>query len=111
MLAAASLAIGSGLACGGSASPPMWTETQAESITVVRGLEVAVRSCEGIGEGRSGGAERRFERFDCLAGARMAGQSIDTVAVTYVLRPLEPYSGPASPHELTRVSFGGLGVP
>jgi hypothetical protein len=98
-------------ACGGDGPAALWTEAQAASIVTVRGLAVRVRACEGLGEGRRTDAGVVFGSFSCLAGARTAGQPVDTVAVTYVLRPLGPYAGPSSPHELTEVRFGGLGVP
>jgi hypothetical protein len=100
-----------GGACGGAADPARWTEAQARSVAVVRGLEVEVRSCDGLGEPQLTRGGRLYDRFACLAGTRIAGQPVDTVAVTYVLRPLGPYAGPSSPHELIDVSFGGLGVP
>jgi hypothetical protein len=89
----------------------MWTERQAESITTVRGLRVHVRNCEGLGRHRKVGAVVLYGRFACLAGARLAGQPIDTVAVTYTLRPLGRYRGASSGYVLTDVHFGGLGVP
>jgi hypothetical protein len=53
-----------------------------------------------------------YSRFECLAGARAAFQRYDTVAVLYVLHPLEEYDGPTSRHRLTDVRFiGGPGVP
>lgn len=102
-----------GLACSGRGGAPgrMWTEAQAESISVVRGLPVRVQRCRGLGRGRETGKTIVYARFSCLAGARLAGQPIDTVAITYLLRPLGPYAGPSSRCVLTDVHFGGLGVP
>jgi hypothetical protein len=85
-----------------------WTEPQAESITTVRSLPVTVRGCEGLGEGEDG----RYARFECLAGTRAAWENYDTIAVTYVVHPLEGYDGPRSSHRLTDVKFvGGPGIP
>jgi hypothetical protein len=85
-----------------------WTTPQAESITVIRGLPVRVRHCRGIGR-REG---RRYRRFDCLAGARLRGESFDTVAVVYELRPSSRFHGAHSGYTLKYVRFvGGPGIP
>ena len=73
---------------------------------VIRGQPVRVRDCTGIRRASNG-----FRSFECVAGTRIAGQSIDTVAVTYVLRPLAPYEEAAPRYALSDVHFGGLGVP
>jgi hypothetical protein len=100
-----------GLACSGSADQPKWTEAEAASITTIRGTPVRVRHCRGIGEGERSGATTVYRRFSCLAGARLPHERFDTVAVTYVLRPLVAYSGPSSGHELSDVRFEALQVP
>jgi hypothetical protein len=92
-------------ACGGD--EPGWTVRQAESIDSVRGLPVRVRECRGIGEATRDGATRRYERFRCLAGARLEGERIDTVAVRYDIRTTS-----RSEFELQNVQFiGGPGIP
>lgn len=110
-LAGAALAVAVVLAtaCSGDGdSRPVWTEREAESITTIRSLPATVRGCEGLGESDRG----RYARFECLAGTRAAWQTYDTIAVTYVLHPLEEYGGPGSRHRLTRVKFvGGPGIP
>lgn len=106
-----------GLACaakrGGGAAVPggMWTEKQAESIRSVRGLRVHVRHCDGLGRGQTIGATIVYWRFACFASARIPPQPIDTVAITYMLHPLGPYTGRSSRYVLRNVHFGGLGVP
>jgi hypothetical protein len=96
------------LACGGGNDVRSigWTERQAESVRIIRGQPVSVRGCTGMRR-----ASRGFRSFECVAGTRIAGQSIDTVAVTYVLRPLAPYEEAAPRFALSDVHFGGLGVP
>jgi len=96
------------LGCDGGNEPRSiaWTEQQAESVRVIRGQPVRVRDCRGIRRASNG-----FRSFECVAGTRIAGQSIDTVAVTYVLRPLAPYEEAAPRYALSDVHFGGLGVP
>ena len=95
------------LGCGGDNKGTVaWTESQAESVRVIRGQPVRVRSCTGMRRTPNG-----FRSFACVAGTRIAGQSIDTVAVTYVLRPLAPYEKAAPHYALSDVHFGGLGVP
>jgi hypothetical protein len=109
--AGAALALVAALATacsGGGDSRPGWTERQAESITTIRSLPATVRGCTGLGESDDG----RYTRFECLAGTRAAWERYDTIAVTYVLHPLEEYEGPRSRHRLTRVKFvGGPGIP
>jgi hypothetical protein len=84
-----------------------WTVGRAESVTSIRGLPVRVRECRGVGEASGEGAARRYERFRCLAGARLPGERIDTVAVLYEIRPKG-----GSDYELQRVRFtGGPGIP
>jgi hypothetical protein len=93
---------------GGGDSGRFWTEREAESITTIRSLPATVRGCEGLGESDDG----RYARFECLAGTRAAWETYDTIAVTYVLHPLEEYDGPRSRHRLTNVKFvGGPGIP
>jgi hypothetical protein len=110
-LALLALALTAG--CGGSAndaSAPSWTAEQAESIVVVRGMPVRVRYCHGLGPSD----DRRYSRFDCLASASAARDPypFETVAVVYVLHPLEEYAGTKSRHRLSRVKFyGGPGIP
>ena len=101
-------------ACGGGrAETPaaMWTEAQAESIRSVRGLPVRVRHCDGLGAALEAGGKQYYARFACLAGARASFQAYDTVAVTYVLRPLGRYTGRSSRHALAEVRFAALQVP
>jgi hypothetical protein len=94
--------------CAEDSEPDGWTTPQAESITVIRGLPVRVRRCRGIGR-REG---RRYRRFDCLAGARLRGESFDTVAVVYELRPSSRFQGAHSSYTLKHVRFvGGSGIP
>jgi hypothetical protein len=101
-----------GLGCGGDEDGAIaWSVRQAESVRVVRGLPVRVRDCRGIGRAEASDAVVRFRRFECVAGARLSGQPIDTVAVTYVLRPLSPYEAARPRYALSNVHFGGLGVP
>ena len=100
--------------CTGSDSPsaPRWTEHEAESIATVRSLPVRRVDCDGIGEAEIEGERRSFASFDCVGGTRAAWETYDTIAVFYVLRPLERYEGPGSRHRLARVRFvGGPGVP
>jgi hypothetical protein len=101
-------------ACAGSDSQsvPRWTEGEAESIPSVRSLPVRRVECEGLGEAEIEGERRSYTRFDCVGGTRAAWETYDTIAVLYVLRPLEQYDGPRSRHRLTRVRFvGGPGIP
>ena len=96
---------------GETSSEPRWTEREAASITV-RSLPVRVVRCRGLGQPETDAARRSFARFDCLAGTRAPWETYDTIAVTYVLRPLEEYEGPRSAHRLTTVRFvGGPGIP
>jgi hypothetical protein len=84
-----------------------WTVRQAESVTAVRGLPVRVRECRGLGDASGDGPARRYERFRCLAGARLEGERFDTVAVRYEIRPAD-----GSEYDLERVEFiGGPGIP
>jgi hypothetical protein len=95
-------------ACSRAGEVDGWTVRQAESIRVIRGMPVNVRSCRAIGPGESG----RFRRFDCVAGARLQTDPVDTVAVLYELRPLGPYDGARSRYVLAKVRFfGGPGIP
>ena len=94
-------------ACGGG-DEPRWTIAQAESIASIRGTPVNDPRCRGVGSGADG----RYGRFRCTAGARRPSETVDTVAVLYELVPEEAYSGPASAHTLTNVTFvGGPGIP
>jgi hypothetical protein len=74
-------------------------------------MAVNVRDCKGIGRSEALDGTVGYRRFECVAGARLAGQRIDTVAVTYVLRPLGPFDGAAPRYAVRNVRFGGLGVP
>jgi hypothetical protein len=100
--------------CAGADAPsvPRWTEREAASITTVRSLPVRVLRCDGVGAVDADGERRSYGRFECVAGTRAEGERYDTIAVFYLLRPLEEYEGPRSRHRLTRVRFvGGPGVP
>jgi hypothetical protein len=90
-----------------------WTETQAESIGLIRGTPVRVRRCEGLGDPRGqAGRSHRFRHLRCLAATGLGSVApIDRVAVTYVLHPLGKYTGRRSPHTETNVRFAGFGVP
>lgn len=71
-------------------------------------MPVNVRGCRGINPIGSD----RFRRFDCVAGARMPSDAVDTVAVLYELRPLGSYDGARSRYMLVDVRFfGGPGIP
>jgi hypothetical protein len=110
------LAAFAAFACGGenrSGRGAVWSERQAESVTVIRGMPVNVRHCGGIGPSQALDGTFGYRRFECVAGARLAGQPIDTVAVTYVLRPLAPFEAGARARRyvLRNVHFGGLGIP
>jgi hypothetical protein len=106
-----------GVACAGSdhrrdgIPETMWTERQAASITSIRGTSVRVRYCRGLGRGQDADGSIVFKAFKCLAGTRIASQPIDTVAVTYVLRPRGPYEGAGSRLVLENVRFEALSVP
>jgi hypothetical protein len=105
----AAIAIGVA-ACSGSDAPQRegWTVREAESITVIRGTPVNVRSCRGVGDDGSG----RFRRFECVAGARLETDPVDTVAVFYELRPIGSFEGARSRYVLMNVRFvGGPGIP
>ena len=95
--------------CAGQGeSEPRWTERQAASITTVRSMPVHVVRCRELGEAE----ERSFTRFECLAGTRAPWETYDTIAMTYVLRPLAEYEDLRSRHGLSRVRFiGGPGIP
>jgi hypothetical protein len=105
------VAIVCAVSLGLAAGPVRWTERQAESIDVVRGLRVHVRRCTGLGVPRPLGRTKTYARFACLAGARAPHQTFDTVAVTYVLRPLGRYAGRSSRVALANVRFEALQVP
>jgi hypothetical protein len=97
---------------GDSSSGPRWTEREAESIATVRSVPVRRVECEGLGAAEIDGPQRSYLRFDCIGGARAEWETYDTIAVLYVLRPLEDYEGPQSRHRVTRVRFvGGPGIP
>jgi hypothetical protein len=73
-------------------------------------MPVRVRYCRGLGSS----VDRKYARFDCLASARAvrAPYPFETVAVAYVLHPLEEYTGRKSRHRLSGVKFyGGPGIP
>jgi hypothetical protein len=91
---------------------PYWQAWQAESISTVRGMPVRGGECRGLGRAIADDGVRRYRRFRCAARARAPWETYDTIAVHYVLQPLGPYVGPASPHTLTQVRFiGGPGIP
>jgi hypothetical protein len=93
---------------GGGDSRVDWTEREAESITTIRSLPANVLECEGLGTPEDG----RYLRFDCTAGTRAPWETYDTIAVRYVLHPVDEYDGPDSRHRLTNVKFiGGPGIP
>ena len=77
----------------------------------MRGNPVRVRCCRGSGRRARGDGTELYARFECLAGTRITFQRYDTVAVLYVLHPLEDYKGSRSRHRLTDVRFVGLGIP
>jgi hypothetical protein len=88
--------------------PPRWTERQAASITTVRTMPVRVVRCRGLGKVEEGS----FTRIECLAGTRAPWETYDTIAVTYVVRPLGEYESLRSRHGLLQVRFiGGPGIP
>jgi hypothetical protein len=100
--------------CDGSSdpSPPRWTEAQAESVSRVRSLPVRNARCRGVGRPAMDDGVRTFARFECVAGGRAPWQRYDTIAVFYVLRPLEAFDRPRSRHRLAEVRFvGGPGIP
>ena len=109
--AVAALALVAALAAGcagGGSSARGWTESEAESITTIRSLPARVLACDGLGAGDDG----HYARFSCTAGTRAPWQTYDTIAVTYVLHPLDEYDGSRSRHRLTNVKFvGGPGIP
>ena len=104
--------LAAGCASSDTESVPHWTEREAASITTVRSLPVRVVRCEGLGLADREGERREHARFDCLGGTRAPWERYDTIAVFYVLRPLEDYEGPRSRHRLVKVRFvGGPGIP
>jgi hypothetical protein len=109
-LALLALALTAGCGSDKDASAQWWAVDQAESIAVVRGMPVRVRYCRGLGPSD----DRKYARFDCLASARAVRDlyPFETVAVVYVLHPLEEYRGAKSRHRLSSVKFyGGPGIP
>lgn len=114
MIGAIAIGAGLGLACSGrngGVADGMWTERQAASITTIRGTPVRVRYCHGLGGGQEARGVIVYGSFSCLAGARIASQAFDSVAVTYVLRPAGAYAGRASRYILANVRFEALMVP
>jgi hypothetical protein len=105
------IAAGCGGHGGGEIPPGMWTEAQAASIASIRGTPVRVRHCRGLGNGQTVGSQTVYRRFACLAGARAAHETFDTVAVTYVLRPVGSFAGASSRYVLMDVRFAALAVP
>lgn len=105
------LAACSGPGDDGRVPAGMWTESQAASISSIRGTPVRVRSCTGLGTGLTVGSETFYRSFSCLAGARAAHETFDTVAVTYRLQPLGPFAEGASRYRLMDVRFQALSVP
>ena len=92
-----------------SGSPGVaWSRAQAESITAVRGMPVHAVRCDGVGPAVDGGLYRSFA---CTAAARASFQTYDSIGVTYVLRPLGPYSGASSRYALSDARFSALSVP
>jgi hypothetical protein len=75
-------------------------------------MPVRVRHCRGIGAPRREGASIRYDRFACVAGARLQWEEYDSVAVLYRLRPRDEYEGGRSKYTLEHVRFvGGPGIP
>jgi hypothetical protein len=83
-----------------------WTIDRAESVTTIRGMAVRVLQCRGLGTPDGKGEARSYRRFACEAGARVAGERYDTVAVHYEIR-LRVSGG----YVLKDVRFIGPGVP
>ena len=93
--------------CLGGEERKGWTVEQAEAITEVRGLQVRVAGCRGLGRGERDGEALRFRRFACSAGARAPGDPFETVAVLY-----EIHVSDESTYRLEAVRFvGGPGIP
>jgi hypothetical protein len=96
------LALGTAIAACSGDGHDGWTTEQGESIRLVRGLPVDVRTCRGLGEPDG----RRYDRLQCVAGARLPGEQVDTVAIRFVIVPH------GEDYELRNVRFfGGPGIP
>jgi hypothetical protein len=87
--------------------PTFWTESQAESIKLVRGTSLEKVSCSGMGAEQNA----RHRRFSCVARAVPASMPELKVRVRYVLNPRGPYCGKRSAYLATRVRFDSFGVP
>ena len=87
--------------------PTFWTESQAESIKLVRGTVLQEVSCSGMGEEQNAG----HRRFTCVGRAVPASVPELKVRVRYVLNPRGPYRGGRSAYLATRVRFDSFGVP
>jgi hypothetical protein len=99
---AAVVAVGTAIAACSGDERNGWTTEQGKSIRSVRGLPVEVRTCRGLGEPDG----RRYDRLQCVAGARLPGEEVDTVAVRFVVVPR------GEDYELRNVRFfGGPGIP
>ena len=106
VVAASAAAIATGCD-GGDAAHAGWTRERAESITGVRGMNVRVVRCDGVGTAERDGASPRYVRFACRAGARRPGESYDTVAIDYEIHVRD-----SSGYTLENVRFhGGPGIP
>lgn len=108
----AAAAAAAGCSADDDPAPVTWTVEQAMSITEVRSLSARVRECEGLGRPVDADDGARYPRFGCFAGIRAYPYDFESIAVFFVLAPLEEYDGPASRHRLTSVRFvGGPGIP
>jgi hypothetical protein len=111
------LAAGCALVAGACAArsprptPVRWTAGQATSIRSIRGTPVRVRTCVPAGGLVRTSTGTYAARFRCVAAARLAHEDYDSVAVTFLLRPLERFRGPGSRYVLADVRFEALSVP
>jgi hypothetical protein len=94
-----------------SRAPAFWTVREAESIATVRGTPIHVEECRGLGRAQRKGPVVRYGRFACVGGTGLPWEDFDSVAVTYVLRPLGAYDGGCSAYAVTDVHFMGVGIP
>lgn len=89
-----------------------WTVRQAESIREVRSMPVHVLECRGLGRALVREGASRFRHFRCTAGTRAPWERYDTIAVFYVLHPLDCYRSERPRYSVTNVRFvGGPGIP
>jgi hypothetical protein len=98
------------LACGDSEPVParFWTESQAESIRLVRGTPLKTTNCTGLGEERVSA----YRRFRCVGVHWPKGLGYPLpVRVRYVLNTRGKYRGQRSPYLATSVYFDSFGVP